>query len=325
MTQLTRGQPVPGLRGSNRGDVTFQGFTLLMASIILLLVAGIALFLLVDAWPALQRYRLQFFLSSEWNPVTEQFGVWPYAYGTLVASLLGLLFATPISVGAALYVTEYAPRWLQAPVSFLVEMLAAIPSVIYGVWGFFVLAPLMQAVIEPALQNTLGLLPVIGRLFSGPILGKDILTAGIILAIMITPTIMSVSREVIAAVPDTQREGMLALGATKWEMIRYAVVPYARAGLVGAAMLGLGRALGETMAVALVIGNSSRAITGSLFEAGYTMASAIALQFRESDKPIYTSAIVGVAVTLLLVTAVVNLLARFLVYRFARGPIGVRI
>ncbi len=182
----------------------------------------------------------------------------------------------------------------------------------------------MATVIEPALQQSLGRVPLIGVLFSGETGGKDIFTAGIILSIMIAPTIMSISREVIATVPDAQREGMLALGATKWEMIQHAVLPFARPGLVGASVLGLGRALGETMAVALVIGNSSRAISGSLFEPGYTMASAIALQFKESDKAIYTSAIVGVAVVLLAVTAVVNGLARLLVWRFAGGPHGAR-
>ncbi|MFN8531996.1 MAG: phosphate ABC transporter permease subunit PstC [Dehalococcoidia bacterium] len=324
MVQSAR-PPSPLLKGSNPGDRSFRGFTIAMAALVVVLVVGMAGFLFVDAWPAFQRYGIGFLFSSEWNPVAERFGVWPYVYGTLVTSLIGLVFSAPISIGAALYVIEYAPTWLRSPISFTVELLAAIPSVIYGLWGFFVLAPFMQVTVEPALQATFGGVPVIGTLFSGQVLGKDLLTAGLILAIMISPTIMSIAREVIATVPDTQREGMLALGATKWETIEKAVLPYARPGLVGASVLGLGRALGETMAVALVIGNSSRQISGSLFESGYTMASAIALQFRESDKPIYTSAIVAVAVALLGVTAVVNVLARLLVHRFGRGPQGVRI
>ncbi|MCS7002425.1 MAG: phosphate ABC transporter permease subunit PstC, partial [Dehalococcoidia bacterium] len=254
------------MRGSNVGDTGFRGFTTTVSAIILLVAVAMGVFLVIDAWPALTRFGIEFFTTSVWDPRLEIFGAWPYIYGTLVTSALAILLSTPISIGAAIYVIEYAPGWIRNIVAFTVELLAAIPSVIYGLWGFFVLAPIMQATVQPFLQNTFGNWPIIGVLFQGPILGKDIMTAGIILAIMITPTIMSISREVIATVPDAQREGMLAVGATKWEMITNAVLPYARPGLVGATMLGLGRGLGETMAVALVIGNSSREITGSLFE-----------------------------------------------------------
>jgi phosphate transport system permease protein len=204
----------------------------------------------------------------------------------------------------------------------MVELLAAIPSIIYGLWGFFVLAPLMRSTVEPFLKDTLGPLPLIGQLFSGPAIGKDLVVGGVILAIMILPTIMAVSREIVLAVPNTQREGMLALGATKWEMLWTAVLPYARSGIAGAAILGLARALGETMAVTMVIGNSSTRISPSLFTPGYTLASAIANQFTEADKEIYFSAVVEVGLVLLLVAAAVNIIARTMVWSFSRGAGG---
>jgi phosphate transport system permease protein len=241
----------------------------------------------------------------------------PYIYGTLATSAVALALALPVGVGAALYVAEFAPRRLRAPVAFSVELLAAIPSIIYGLWGFFVLAPAMRSAIEPALKRGLGPIPVVGGLFQGPAIGKDLLTGGVILAIMILPTIMAISREILLAVPPAQREGMLALGATRWETIQHALLPFARGGIVGAAMLGLARALGETMAVTMVIGNSSRAITGSLLTPGYTMASAIANQFNEADKAIYFSAIVEVALVLLLVCLAINLGARLLIWQIA--------
>jgi phosphate transport system permease protein len=258
-------------------------------------------------------------MHANWDPVFEEFGAAHFVYGTLVTSIVALALAAPIGVAAALFVAEYAPRWLGDPVSFLVEMLAVIPSIIYGLWGFFVLAPIMRQGVEPALRDSVGRVPVVGALFSGPVLGKDYLVGGTILAVMILPTVMAISREVFRAVPDTQREGMLALGATKWETIRHAVLPYARAGIAGAAGLGLARALGETMAVTMVIGNSSREIRASLFTPGYTMASAIANQFTEADKEIYFAAIVEVALVLLVVATLVNILARLLVARFAGG------
>lgn len=304
-------------RGTNRGDILFESTTVGLAASVLLIIGALIALLAYDSQPSLVRYGTRFLTTTTWDPVFEEFGAAAYIYGTLVTSLVALLLATPIAVAAALFITEYAPRWLQAPVGFVIELLSVIPSIIYGLWGFFVLAPFMRRFIEPALQQTFGRLPVVGVLFEGPILGKDLLIGGVILAIMILPTVMAISREILRAVPDTQREGMLALGATRWEMIRGAVLPYARAGIVGAAMLGLGRALGETMAVTMVIGNSSTEISPSLFTPGYTMASAIANQFTEADKAIYFSAVVEIALVLLLVSTVVNLLARLLVWRFA--------
>jgi phosphate transport system permease protein len=306
--------------GSNRGDRVFEGIVSGLAGAVPLLLGGIILLLSIDALPAIQRYGFSFLTDSTWNPVSEQFGAAAYVYGTVITSLVALLLAAPIGVGCALFVAEYAPLWIRGPVSFVIELLAAIPSIIYGLWGFFILAPTMRGLIEPFLKNTLGTLPVAGALFSGPVIGRDLLVAGVILAIMILPTVTAVSREVLRAVPDTQREGMLALGATRWETVQKAVLPYARSGIAGAAILGLARALGETMAVTMVIGNSSTKISASLFTPGYTMASAIANQFTEADKAIYFSAIVAVALVLLLVAAIMNILAWVLVWSVARGP-----
>ena len=308
--------------GSNRGDSIFEAGVSVLAATVPLLLASIVFLLLVDALPAVTRYGLSFFTDSTWNPVTERFGAAAYVYGTVVTSLIALLVAAPIGVGCALFLAEYAPLWLRGPVSFVIELLAAIPSIIYGLWGFFILAPTMRSVIEPFLKTVLGPLPVLNALVSGPIIGRDLLVAGAILAIMILPTITAVSREVLRAVPDTQREGMLALGATRWETLQKAVLPYARSGIAGAAILGLARALGETMAVTMVIGNSSTKISASLFTPGYTMASAIANQFTEADKAMYFSAIVAVALVLLLVAVIMNVLARLLVWSVARGPSG---
>jgi phosphate transport system permease protein len=308
-----------GGRGGNRSDATFKIGVQVIAASVIVILAGLVVLLFIDARLALFRYGVGFVTTSVWDPVFEQFGILPYIYGTVVTSILALLIATPLGIGAALYIVEYAPPWFRDPVSFMVELLAAIPSIIYGLWGFFVLAPVMRANVEPFFKNVVGPLPVLGGLFNGPAVGKDLFTGGVILAIMILPTVMAISREVIRTVPNTQREGLLALGATKWEMISGAVLPYARSGIIGAAILGLGRALGETMAVTMVIGNSSRSITGSLLVPGYTMASAIANQFNEADKEIYFSAIVGVALLLLVVASVINALARLLVWQVSRG------
>ncbi len=311
-----------GGRAGALGDRAFRALTIVFAGALLALLAAIFLILFNDARAALAKEGLNFITGQVWNPNARVFGALPYIYGTIFTSTIALLLATPLAVGAALFIVEYAPAWLRAPVSFIVELLAAIPSVIYGLWGFFVLGPFMRARVERPLKALLGDVPVLDALVQGPAIGKDMLVAGVILAIMILPTIMSVSREVINTVPDTQREGMLALGATKWETIRGAVLPYARAGIIGAAILGLGRAIGETMAVTLVIGNSSQRISPSFFTPGYTMASAIANQFNEADSPIHFSAVVGVALTLLVVTAIVNVIARLIVARFTGGPAG---
>lgn len=305
--------------GQDAGDRGFRTLTTASAAVVPLLLLGIVALLIVDSLPAMQRYGFAFITTSEWDPVFEKFGAAAYIFGTVVSSLIALIIATPVSVGCALFVAEYAPPWLRTPVSFVIELLAAIPSIIYGLWGFFVLAPIMRGAVEPFLKDVIGPIPVVGALFGGPPLGRDILIAGVILSIMILPTITSLSREILYAVPPTQREGMLAIGATKWETIQKAVLPYARGGIAGAAILGLARALGETMAVTMVIGNSSLAIRPSLLTPGYTMASAIANQFVEADKAIYFSAIVTVALLLLIVAAIMNVIARLLVWSVAGG------
>ena len=303
-------------RGSANGDRAFRGLAFAFAALILILLATIFIILFIDARPALVREGLRFISGQTWNPTADIYGALPYIYGTIFTSLIGLALATPIAIGASLYIVEYAPNWLRAPVSFVVELLAVIPSVIYGFWGLAVLAPFLRDRVERPLKSALGDTPVLSALVEGPARGRDMLVAGVILAIMILPTIMSVAREVISTVPGTQREGMLALGATKWEMIRGAVLPYARAGIVGAAILGLGRAIGETMAVTMLIGNSSTKISWSILTPGYTMASAIANQFADANSELHFSAIIGVAVVLLFVTGAVNLVARIIVSRF---------
>ena len=303
-----------------RGDRVFAGVATALAAAVPLLLVAIVLLLMADALPAVQRYGLGFLTNSMWDPVAEKFGAAAYAYGTVVTSALALLIAGPVGVGCALFIAEYAPASVRGLVAFLVDLLATIPSVIYGLWGFFILAPVMRSGLEPFLKNTFGPLPVVGALFTGPAVGRDMLVAGVILAIMILPTVTAVSREVLRAVPDTQREGMLALGATKWETISKAVLPYARGGIAGALILGLARALGETMAVTMVIGNSSTRIQASLFTPGYTLASAIANQFTEADKAIYFSAIITIALVLLLVACILNILARLLVWSVSRRP-----
>jgi phosphate transport system permease protein len=269
----------------------------------------------VLAWEssgAIRTFGWTFLSTSVWDPVAKQFGALPFIYGTLVSSMLALLQAVPLSIGTALFLSELAPGWVRAPVSFLIELLATIPSVVYGLWGIFVLVPWMRMYIGPALSSTFGFLPI----FSGPNYGVGMLTASMILAVMIVPYITSVAQEVFRAVPSTQREAAFALGATRWEMIRTAVLPYGRTGVIGAVMLGLGRALGETMAVTMVIGNRTD-ISLSLFAPASTMASVIANEFTEATYDLYVQALVEIGLVLLVVTIVVNMLARLLVWQVA--------
>src|SRR5215467_1148356 len=259
-------------------------------------------------------FGLKFFAASDWDPVSEQFGALPFIYGTLVSSLVALVIAVPLAVGVAVFTTEMCPKALRGPLSFFVELLAAIPSVIYGLWAIFVLVPLLSAYVQPFLAKTFGWT----GLFSGPPYGIGMLAAGVILAIMIVPIISSITREVLMVVPQHQREGALALGATRWEMIRIGVLRNARAGIVGGIILGLGRALGETMAVTMVIGNRPE-ISKSLFAPGYTMASVLANEFSEATGNTYLSALVEIGLALFLVTIVVNALARLLVWTVTRG------
>ncbi|HMJ21510.1 MAG TPA: phosphate ABC transporter permease subunit PstC [Terriglobales bacterium] len=256
----------------------------------------------------------RFFFRSEWDPVNDQFGAFPFVYGTIVSSLLALIMAVPLAIGVAVYITEMSPRWLRGALAFTTELLAAIPSVIYGLWAIFVLVPLLRQYVQPFLARYLGWT----RLFEGPPYGIGMLAAGIILAIMVVPIISSITREVMTSVPQQQREAVLALGATRWEMIRTGVLRNARAGIAGGVILGLGRALGETMAVTMVIGNRPE-IAKSLFAPGYTMASVIANEFSEATGDLYLSALVEVGLALFIVTIIVNILAQFLVWTVTRG------
>src|SRR5258708_11919357 len=277
-----------------------------LALIVYELVSGSGL-----SWHA---FGFKFFAGSDWNPVSEQFGALPFIYGTVVSSLLALIIAVPLAIGVAVFTTEMCPTALRGPLSFFVELLAAIPSVIYGLWAMFVLVPLLSGYVQPFLAKTLGWT----GLFEGAPFGYGMLAAGIILAIMIVPIISSITREVLMVVPQHQREGVLALGATRWEMIRVGVLRNARAGIMGGVILGLGRALGETMAVTMVIGNRPE-IVRSLFAPGYTMASVLANEFSEATGDTYLSALVEIGLALFLVTVIVNALAQLLVWTVTRG------
>jgi phosphate transport system permease protein len=305
-------------------DRVFAAGVAALALLVPLTLVAITLLILIDSWPALTTFGLSYFTTTEWDPVKLVFGAAAYVYGTLVTTIIAVVLAAPVAVGAAIYLTEFAPRVIRAPVAFTIELLAYIPSIVYGLWAIFVMVPVMRSTIEPGLQATLGQVPIIGHLFSGTPVGFDLLSGGVVLAIMILPILMAVSREVLLAVPPTQREAMIGLGATRWEAVSRAVLPYARPGIIGGAVLGVGRAFGETMAVTMVVGNSSREISGSLFVPGYTMASAIANQFVEADSELYFSAIVEIALVLLLVAVVVNGVARVLIRRsIADRPAGV--
>jgi phosphate transport system permease protein len=269
---------------------------------------------------SLAEFGLGFLTGSDWNPVRDHYGALPFVFGTVVSSILALCISVPISLGIAIYLSELAHPKLKTPMGFLVELLAAVPSVVYGLWGIFALAPWLRERVEPLLAKTLGFLP----LFQGPHQGFGMLAGGIILAIMITPTISSVSREVLRAVPHALREGAIGLGATRWEVVRVAVLPYAKSGLVGAVILGLGRALGETMAITMVIGNRSE-ISLSLFAPSYTMASVIANEFTEATGQLYLSALAEVGLLLFFVTVALNVFARLLVWRVGKLPEGGRL
>src|SRR4051812_34720591 len=313
-TPLPPAPPPPSLERTSYGDRVFRTLLTVGAVSVPVLLGFLVYQLWTGSELAISRFGLGFLTSSTWDPVAEEFGAFPLIFGTLVSSLIALLIAVPLSLGVAIYLTEFAPKAVRQPVAFLIGLLAAIPSVVYGLWGIFVLVPALRHTAFPLLRKTLGFLPF----FQGPIYGPSMLAAGIILAIMIMPYVMSVAREVLLAVPNTQREAALALGATRWEAVITAVVPYARSGLIGAIILGLGRALGETMAVTMVIGNRHE-VAASLFAPGYTMAAAIANEFSEAVGDLHLSALAYVAFTLFLITVLVNAAARLLIWRVARG------
>jgi phosphate transport system permease protein len=310
-------QPATPLLRASGGEVPDRVFKSAM-TVCGLAVLGVLVLIVYElisgsrlSWHA---FGFKFFAASDWDPVNEHFGALPFIFGTLVSSLLALIIAVPLAVGVAVFTTEMCPKALRGPLSFFVELLAAIPSVIYGLWAIFVLVPLLGQHVQPFLQKTLGWT----TLFDGPPVGYSMLAAGMILAIMIVPIISSITREVLMVVPQHQREAVLALGATRWEMIRIGVLRNARAGIVGGIILGLGRALGETMAVTMVIGNNPQ-IAKSLFAPGYTMASVMANEFSEATGDVYISSLIEIGLALFLVTIVVNALAQLLVWTVTRG------
>jgi phosphate transport system permease protein len=295
-------------------DGGFRGLMIVCALTIFAIVALILFELIMRSQLSISKFGLGFFFKQAWDPVSGDFGALPFIYGTLVSSFLGLLIAVPLAIGVAVFLTEMSPKFLRGPLAFLTELLAAIPSVVYGLWAVFVLVPLLREHVNPLLVKLLGWT----GFFSGPNYGIGMLAAGVILAIMILPVISSLTREVMTSVPHSQREAVLALGATRWEMIRMGVLRNARIGIVGSIILGLGRALGETMAVTMVIGNRPE-IARSLFAPGYSMASVIANEFSEASDDLYLSALVEIGLALFIVTIIVNALARLLVWAVTRG------
>ena len=304
------------------GDRPWQGLIILMSFLVLALMLAIGWMLWRDSHAAWVKLGWRFILpdlNASWDPVNDNFQAWPFIYGTLVTSLVAIVMAVPISVGIAVFMAELCPSWLRTPLNWLVELLAAIPSVVYGVWGIFVFLPVVVAPVGNFLGSTLGRIPILGALFTGPIpaSGSSRLAAGMILTIMIIPTIAAVTRDVILAIPDSQREASTALGSTRWETIWQVLIPYGLSGILGAIILGLGRALGETMAVTMVIGNSIQSNV-SLLQPGYSMASIIANEFAEALSPLHTQAMIEIGLILFIMTLLLNLLARLLVWRVAR-------
>jgi phosphate transport system permease protein len=290
------------------GDRIFNFVTLVLALASLSILLGLAIALVLNSAPSLKAFGWGFALSSDWDPVNERYGALPFIYGTAISSALALLIAVPLSLGVALCLSELAPAWLSRRLGFMVELLAAIPSVVYGLWAIFVLGPWLRDRVEPLLSATLGFLP----LFQGPQVSVSMLCAGVVLAIMVIPYVAAVCTDVFRAVPQTQREAALALGATRWEMVRMAVLPYGLSGIIGAIILGLGRALGETIAVAMVIGNSPE-ISLSLFKPSATLASVIANEFAEATSAMHVSALVELGLVLLVLGLIINIVARALV------------
>jgi phosphate transport system permease protein len=307
--------------GQRRREWAFRTATFVAALLVLALLGGVTLSLLVGSWPALSHFKLAFITRTVWNPVTDEYGALAPVYGTLVTSSLALLLAIPVSLGIAVFLTELAPAWLRRPVGVAIELLAAVPSIIYGIWGLFVLAPVLQRHVQPWLISWLGPLPLLGKLFRGPPFGIGVLTASFVLAIMVIPFISAVMRDVFETVPDVLKESGYGLGATTWEVIWRVVIPYARTGMIGGIMLGLGRALGETMAVTFVIGNASR-IGSSLLAPGTTISASIANEFTEAVGDMYTSALVALGAILFLITFVVIGAARLMLLRLDRRALS---
>lgn len=306
---------LPGGKRIRLSDVLFRGVTGLFILLVIALVLGVALVLINGSLPTIQQFGLSFLTNQAFDPVHNIFGVAPAIFGTLVTSAFAMIFGIPIGVGTAIFLTDFCPRPLRIPLAFIAELLAAVPSVIFGLWGFLVMAPWLNTQGEPWLQRYLGFLPF----FQGQYHGLGLLAAGMILVVMVLPLIIAVSREVILTVPRSQREALLALGATRWEVIRYAVLPFSRVGIMGGIILALGRALGETMAVTMVIGNQATRPSASLFNTGYTLSSVIANQFGEATPGLFISALLEAGLIIFIITLITNILARLLIARMGRG------
>ncbi|MFA6311154.1 MAG: phosphate ABC transporter permease PstC [Sterolibacterium sp.] len=305
-------------RKGNLGDWVFFNLTRLFALVVLLMLGGIIGSLVYGAWPAIQRFGIGFLWSGEWNPPMERFGALIPIYGTLVTSLIALAIAVPVSFGIALFLTEMAPPWLKRPLGTAIELLAGIPSIVYGMWGLLVFAPVFSKYAQPFMANTLGKLPIVGELFSGAALGIGILSAGIVLSIMTIPFIASVMRDVFEVTPAMLKESAYGVGATTWEVVWNVVLPYTKVGVIGGIMLGLGRALGETMAVTFLIGNMNFFAGFSLFLPGNSIASALANEFAEAESPIYTASLIELGLILFFITFVVLSLSKLLLLRLSR-------
>ncbi|MGH7246503.1 MAG: phosphate ABC transporter permease subunit PstC [Pseudomonadota bacterium] len=299
------------------GDTIFRHLTRTAAIGVLLLLSGVLISLIYGSMPAFRKFGFEFLVSDQWNPVDDVFGGLPAIYGTLVTSFVAMLIAVPVGLLIAFFLTELCPRWLRRPIGIAIELLAGIPSIIYGIWGLFFFAPVLQHTLQPLLVDTLGNVPVIAPLFAGPPFGIGVLTAGLILAIMVLPFVTAISRDVFEAVPAILKEAAYGIGCTTWEVVRYVVLPYSRAGVIGGVMLGLGRALGETMAVTFVIGNAHR-IAASLLAPGTTISAVIANEFTEAVSPLYTSSLIELGLILFVIAFIVLAIARFLLLRIER-------
>jgi phosphate transport system permease protein len=310
--------PDPKQKSVQLQDLFFRSVARFFAFFVLAILLGIIISLVYGSLPAMQKFGLGFLVHSEWNPVTEQFGALVPIVGTLVTSAIALLIGVPVSFGIALFLTELSPNWLKRPLGTAVELLAAIPSIIYGMWGLFVLAPLFADYLQPWLINTLGAAPLIGAMFKGPPQGIGVFTAGFVLAIMVIPFIAAVMRDVFEIVPPVLKESAYGIGCTTWEVVANVVLPYTKVGVIGGIMLGLGRALGETMAVTFLIGNAHQ-LTTSILQPGNSIASALANEFTEAVGDVYTSALIELGLILFVITFIVLALAKLLLLQLARG------
>ena len=304
---------------SKRGDVIFSALVRLAALITLLLLAGIIVALIFASWPSIQQFGLSFLWTKEWDPPAQEFGALVPIYGTVVTSIIALIIAVPVSFGIALFLTELAPNWLKRPLGIAIELLAAIPSIVYGMWGLFIFAPLFATYFQEPVGNVLSSVPIVGELFSGPAFGIGILAAGVILAIMIIPYIASVMRDVFEQTPVMMKESAYGIGCTTWEVIWNIVLPYTRNGVIGGVMLGLGRALGETMAVTFIIGNTYQLDSASLFMPGNSITSALANEFAEAETGLHTAALMELGLILFVITFIVLAISKFMTLRLSKN------